>query len=280
MDALRRRLCLGAALALAGARPAFAAEAGPVRLGLMPVYGIRALVSRYEPLRGHLSHVLGQPARIETSPDFARYLRDILDGRFDIAVAAAHFARIAQLDAGWTPLVQFEPDNDTLLITRAGEAPKRLADLAGGEVAVIDRLAITVMGALHHLEQNGLRADQDYTVVEYRTHASVVHALLSGASAMAVTTSHGLRQLPPEQKARIAVYRSVFDIPAFVVIAAPTFPPARLEKLRAGMLAFTSEDDGRDFMAQNGYTGMRRADEAAMKRADRYLKETRRMLKR
>jgi ABC-type phosphate/phosphonate transport system substrate-binding protein len=135
------------------------------------------------------------------------------------------------------------------------------------------------MGALHHLEQHGLRADKDYKVVEYRTHASVVHALLSGASAMAVTTTHGLHQLPAEQRARIAVYRSVSDLPAFVIMAAPGFSAGRLETLRAGLLALPTEVDGRDFLAQNSYTGVHPADEAAMRRADRYLKETRRMVK-
>ena len=221
MDRYRRRLCLGAALALSGLRPAFAAADPIVRLGLMPVYGIRALMQRYEPMRGYLSSLLGQAVRVETAPDFPRYLNSILAGEFDIAVAAAHLARIAQQDAGWTPLAQFEPDNDTLLITRAGEAPKRPADLAGREVAVIDRLAITVMGALHYLERQGLKADRDYRVVEYRNHASVVHSLLAGRSALAVTTSHGLYQLPSEQLERITVYRRVSDIPAFVVIAAP-----------------------------------------------------------
>lgn len=278
-DAARRRFCLAGALALAGAGRAWAA--GPtIRLGLMPVYSIRALATRYEPVRAYLADQLGQPVRIETAPDFGRYLKGLLAGQFDVAVAAAHFARIAQLDAGWTPIIQFEPDHDTLLVSRAGETPKRAADLAGREVAVIDRMAITVMGALHHLERQGLRADVDYRVVEHRTHASVVHSLLSGGSAMAVTTTHGLHQLPPEQRARIEVWRSVSDIPAFVAMAGPTLPAAKLERLRAGLLRFPREPAGLDFMARNSYTGLHPADEAAMRRADPFLKETRRMVAR
>jgi len=278
-DVARRRFCLAGALALASTGRTWAA--GPtLRLGLMPVYSIRALATRYEPVRAYLADLLGQPIRIETAPDFVRYLRGILAGQFDVAVAAAHFARIAQLDAGWTPIVQFEPDHDTLLISRAGEAPKRAADLAGQEVAVIDRMAITVMGALHYLERQGLRTDVDYRVVEHRTHASVVHSLLSGGSAMAVTTTHGLHQLPPEQRARIEVWRSVSDIPAFVAMAAPTLPAAKLERLRTGLLRFPREPAGLDFMARNSYTGLHPADEAAMRRADPFLKETRRMIAR
>jgi len=279
VDTTRRKLCLAAGLLLAGVRPA-AAEARTLRLGLMPVYGMRALMSRYEPMRAYLARLLNQQVRVETAPDFKLYLGQILAGEFDIAVVAAHFARIAQLDAGWTPIAQFEPDHDTLLITLADRVPKQVAELKGQEVAVIDRLAITVMGALHYLERQGLRTDSDYKVVEYRTHASVVHSLLSGASAMAVTTTHGLHQIPADQRTRIAIYRNVTDIPAFVVIAAPSLSKPVRERLRAGMLAFAREMEGLEFLGQNSYTGLHVADEAAMRRADPYLRETRRMIAR
>jgi phosphonate transport system substrate-binding protein len=277
-NAARRRFCLGAALALASPGLVRAAPGATLRLGLMPVYGIRSLMSRYEPMRSYIARLLGQPVRVETAPDFQRYLKSILTGEFDIAVAAAHFARIAQLDAGWAPLAQFEPDHDTLLIVRSGEIPAKPSALAGGEVAVIDRLAITVMGALHYLERQGLVADKDYKVVEYRNHASVVHSLISGVSRMAVTTSHGLRQIPADLLSRVTVYRSVFDIPAFVIIGSPTLPKPALDKLRTGMLAFPREAEGLDFLGQNSYTGLHATDETAMKRADPFLKETRRMV--
>jgi phosphonate transport system substrate-binding protein len=277
MDKYRRQAFVAALLALAGLGRARADEARTLRLGVMPVYGTRTMMSRYEPLRAYIARLLGAQTRIESAPDFQRYLRGMIAGDFDIAVAPAHFARIAQLDSGWVPLAQFSPDHDTLLITRAGEAPKRIKDIAGREVAVIDRLAITVMGALHYLERQGMKADKDYRVVEYRNHASVVHSLLAGASAMAVTTSHGLHQIPADLRTRVAVYQSVSDIPAFVISAAPRLTKAEIAKLRAGLLTFSGETEGLEFMGQNTYTGLHPANETAMRRADPYIKETRRM---
>jgi phosphonate transport system substrate-binding protein len=241
----------------------------------MPVYGVRTLMKRYDPIRAYISRLLGQPVRIETAPDFRRFLKSVLAREFDIVVAAAHFARIAQLDAGWIPLAQFKPDHDTLLIVRTGEVPKRVADLAGKEVAVIDRLAVTVMGGLNYLVSQGVKADVDYKVVEYRNHASVVHALLSGVSAMAVTTTHGLHQIPTDQRARIAVYKNLSDIPAFVILAAPSLPKAAIDRLNAGLASFANESEGLEFLGQNSYTGLVVADEAMMRRADVYLEETR-----
>lgn len=278
VDALRRRLCLAAGLALFGGRPAAGAQDGALRLGVMPVYGIRLLLQRYEPMRAYLARLLGRPVRIETAPDFPLYLQRLLTGEFDIAVTAAHFARIAQRDAGWVPLVQFEPHHDTLIIVRADRQPAAINELAGREVAVIDRVAITVMGALHYLEKQGLRPDLDFRVTEHRTHASVVHSLLSGESFMAVTTSHGLRQVPDDLRKKVVVYRDILDIPAFTVLAGPSLPAEWIPLLRGGMFTFAQEREGIDFLAQVGYSGLRVADEATMRRADPYLKETRRVL--
>jgi phosphonate transport system substrate-binding protein len=277
MNAMRRRLCLAAGLALLGVRPGRAADA-PLRLGVMPVYNARALMQSYDPLRAYLARLAGRPVRIETAPDFAQYLRRILAGEYELCVAAAHLARIAQLDAGLRPLAQFEPDHDTLLIVRADRPLKSFAELAGGEVAVIDRLAITVMGALHHLEKQGLRPDRDFRVTEHRNHASVAHALISGNSRLGVTTSHGLRQLPPDLGNRVAVHGDVVDIPAFVVLAGPGLPAGLLPRLRGGLLDLPNSAEGRAFLANTGYSGLHPADEAAMRRADPFLKETRRLL--
>lgn len=277
MNPTRRRLCLAAALTLLGLGPAHPADA-TLRLGVMPVYNARALMQAYEPLRAYLARLSGRPVRIETAPDFAQYLRRILAGEYDLCVAAAHLARIAQLDAGLIPLLQFEPDHDTLLITRSDRPLQSLAELRGGEVAVIDRLAITVMGALHHIERQGLRPDVDFRVTEHRNHASVVHALVSGASRLGVTTSHGLRQMPADLGGRVSVHRNIADIPAFVVLAGATLPADLLARLRGGALELARSPEGRAFFANTGYTGLHPADEAAMRRADPFLKDTRRLV--
>lgn len=279
MDGQRRRLILAGLLALAGGvRPAVAIDPVPLRLGIMPIYGIRSLVRRYEPMRSYIARRLSQPVRVETAADFRKYLASMLAGEFDIAVAAAHFARIAQLDAGWLPLIQFTPGHDATLVAPAGPRAPYLASLVGRELAVIDRLAITVMGALAYLDRQGLQAGRDFRVVEHRNHASVVHALLSGSCAMAVTTSQGLHQIPGDQRERLAVVHTLPEIPAFVVLAAPTLGQATTARLRTAMSDFAGTAEGLEFLAQSSYTGTRVADDRAMRQADPYLSATRRMM--
>lgn len=256
-----------------------AAPALAFTIGILPVHSSRVLVERYEPLRTYLEKKLRQPVRIESAADFARFQQRTLRGDFDLAITAAHFARMAQKDQGLQPLAQFQPDHDALLIFNARQPLSGPLDLRGKQLAVIDRLAITVMAALQFLDEQGLEADVDYRVVEHRTHASAAHSLVKGLSSAAVTTSQGLLQIPEDMRARLVVIKHIADIPAFVFLARQDMPAADVQRLRDLLLAFPGETEGIDFLGQTGYTGLRAASEAAMRRADPYLRETRKVLK-
>jgi phosphonate transport system substrate-binding protein len=264
-------LCLVLALLLPGPALAFT-------LGVLPIHGARVLVERYEPLRAYLERSLKQPVRIESAPDFARFQQRTLRGEFDLAVTPAHFARIAQKDLGFQPLIHLLPDHDALLVFSADQPLAALAELKGRQIAVVDRLAVTVMAALQYLEEQGLESGRDYAVAEHRTHASVAHALAGGLSAVGVTTSQGMQQIPQELRQRLVVQKHIANIPAFVFLAGPDLAKARVEGLRALLLDFAKSPEGAAFMKQTGYNALRPVTEAFMKRADPYLKETRRTL--
>ncbi len=248
-------------------------------LGVLPIHSSRVLVERYEPMRAYLEKNLQQPVRIESAPDFARFQARTLRGDFDLTITGAHFARIAQKDLAFQPLVQFMPDHDSLLIYSTDHPLGSPKDIKGKQLAVIDRLAITVMAAIQFLDDQGLESDKDYRVVEHRTHASVAHSLVSGLSAAAVTTSQGLLQIPDDLRQKLVVMKHIADIPAFVFLAKPDLPRAQAEKLRAMLLEFPKEAEGIDFLGHTGYSTIRAAGESSMKRADPYLKETRKVLK-
>lgn len=270
-------LCIVCALALVSGGEA-RAQSGFV-IGVLPIHSPRVLVTRYEPLRTYLEARLGMPVRVETAADFMRFHERTLRGDFDLTITPAHFARIAQLDAGFQPLAHFMPDHDALLILDAKRPLRRMSDLRGRNLAVIDRLAITVTAALAYLEDQGLVAGRDYQVVEHRTHASVAHAVATGLAAAGVTTTQGLLQMAPEQRERILVHQHIADIPAFVMLARPGAERARIDRLRDWLLAFPADAAGRVFLAQIGYSEIRPVTEVVMRRSDPYVAATRRAMR-
>jgi phosphonate transport system substrate-binding protein len=247
-------------------------------VGVLPIHSTRVLVERYEPLRAYLERALQQPVRIESAPDFARFHARTLRGDYDLAITAAHFARLAQKDLGFQPLAQFQPDHDALLVFHADHPLHALRDLKGRQLAVIDRLAITVMATLNYLDEQGLDSDRDYKVSEHRTHASVAQSLISGVSAAAVTTSQGMLQMPEDMRRKLVVHKHIADIPAFVFLVKADLPRSQADRIRTLLLEFPREAEGINFLGHTGYTAIRPATEAVMKRGDAYLRETRKAL--
>jgi phosphonate transport system substrate-binding protein len=248
-------------------------------LGVLPIHSARVLTERYEPLRAYLEKHLQQPVRIESAADFRRFHERTLRGDFDLTITPAHFARLAQKAAGFIPLVQFVPDHDSLLVYAADRPLRDIKALKNQPLAVIDRLAITVTAALQHIETQGLEADRDYQVVEHRTHASSAFSLIGGLSAAAVTTSQGMLQIPEDLRRKLVVMKHIADIPAFFLITKPNTSKRQAEYLKRILLAFPAESEGIDFLGHTGYNNLIPASEANLKRADAFLKETRKVLK-
>ncbi|MEW5770993.1 MAG: PhnD/SsuA/transferrin family substrate-binding protein [Pseudomonadota bacterium] len=244
-------------------------------VGVPPIHSMRTLAERFAPLRADLEARLGQPVLLESAASFADYHARTLAGDFDLAITPAHLARLAQKERGFQPLAQFHPDHEALLVYHARRPLADLQPLRGQRLAVIDRLAVTVMASLDYLERRGLAADRDFRVVEYRNHAGVARALEAGIAVAGVTSSQGLQQTPESVRAQIKVHARLAGIPAFIVMAKPGVTHAEAARLQGMLLDFARGQSGRTFLRGVAYDSLTAADESSLKRVDAYLKETR-----
>ncbi len=248
--------------------PGAAQARRPLRLGVLPIHSTRVLVQRYEPLRLYLERILKQRVQVETAPNFMEFHKRTLAQAFDLVVTPAHMGRIAELRAGWRPLVQLQPDHDSMIVTTASHPIASVLELRGETLAVIDRLAMTASAAIEHIRAAGLKPDRDFQVTEYRTHASVIHALLSGRARAAVSTSQGMHQIPDDLRSQVTVFRHITDIPAFVIMVRDRVGGVDVPRLTQALLDFPHQSEGIDLFGRIGYTHLHRADAAAMARAD------------
>ncbi|MBT9519859.1 MAG: PhnD/SsuA/transferrin family substrate-binding protein, partial [Dechloromonas sp.] len=77
----------------------------PLTVGLMPYLSTRMLLANYQPIAVALEQELQQPVQLVTAPDFDTYVKRVLDGEYDVAVLAPHFARLAIRDYGYSALL-------------------------------------------------------------------------------------------------------------------------------------------------------------------------------
>jgi len=281
---LRRALAalsLGAAALAAGAEPV--AKGAPVPaelvLGVLPNVSTALLAAQYEPLKRYLERHGGTPVRIVLPASFKAFFDATLRGDFDLAVAAPHFARVAQLDANLQPLVMYEPRISVEFVTLADTPLAGPRDLRGKTLAFANPTSLVALYGQQWLRSVGLEPGRDVELRNTRTDMGVGRMLLSGDVAAAIMSGSEMRALPAEEAARLKTVVAFARIPNFIVLGHPRLGPERLASLKAQLLAFGADkDQGAAFLKATGVSALVEADEATLRELDPYTAATRRAM--
>jgi phosphonate transport system substrate-binding protein len=270
-----------AAPAAVAAAPAAvpAAPGGPLVIGVLPNIGAAALMAQYESLKTYLERQGDQKVSIVLPANFKAFFDSTMRGDYDLAVAAPHFARVAQLDTGMIPLAMYEPRINAQLIAPSDSALTGPGDVRGKVVAFANPASLVAMYGQQWLRQQKLEAGKDYEVKGARTDMGVGRMLLSGDAVAAIMSNGEFRALPPEESARLKILDVFARIPNFILVAHPRLGNSRLASLKSQLLAFPADkDDGAAFIKATGITGIVETDDALLRELDPYLALTRRAM--
>ena len=236
-----KRIAIGlAAMLCVGwlAMPLWAADAArPLKLGLWPYHSAHYLLGYYEGLRTQLESKLRQPVQLETAPSVDVFVMRASQGEYDIAIMAAHVARLMQTDYGWQPIARYLPDNQVYLLTRKRGFVKSVKDLKGKSIATPDRNMLLSMQAEKSLRLQGL-TESDVQWQETGGLASCVFAVIAGQTEAAVATQSSLALTPQADLDQLRVLDNAGSIPQLFVMAAPQVSRYRVKTATAACLSY------------------------------------------
>lgn len=260
---------------LAGA----AAPPEPLRLGLFPNQSARALVALYQPLQAHLETALGRPVELFTAPDFKTFVERTHARQYDLVVTAPHLARLAQTEARWQPLFSYSQRLHAVIITLQGGAVRSLEDLRGQTVALPDRLAVIPILGLRLLQEQGLRREADFKLLQAGSHSNAALAVQRGEAQAAIIGSIPFFQLSREAHARLHVLAATASIPSQFLLLNPDREASLADVVRQALLDFAASPRGRDFFERSGFGGVQAASEAELQSMEPYAREVARLLR-
>ncbi len=270
---------LGISLLLAIPLAATAAAPETIEIGLLPTLSARSTLATYQPLRSYLQEHLKRPVVLVTAPDYRTYIERTQRREYHYVVTAPHFARLAQTEAGYRPLVRVQRDLQALLVTEAGTGAKRIADLRNQVVTTPDRLAVASMLGIELLRAHGLQPDRDVTVRAMPSFSSAVIALRNGEAAAAVTVATALNQMPQDIRARLTTLATSRPISHIMFLAGPQVPQAEAAEVRRLLLAFAGADPrGEQFFGATGFQSFTRIGEEELRALDGYVVELKKRL--
>jgi phosphonate transport system substrate-binding protein len=280
------RAAASAPLAAAVTAPLVASAAGvtpgaddTLVVGVLPNIAAAALMTQYESLKTYLERQNPQKVRIVLPANFKAFFDGTMRGDFDLAVAAPHFARVAQVDRGLIPLVMYEPRISALFISPLDTPLASPKDVRGKAVGFANPTSLVALYGLQWLRSQGLEPGKDYEVKGARTDMGVGRMMLTGDIAAAVMSNGELRALPPDESGRLKIVESFARIPNFIVLAHPRLGAARIARLKTQLKDFiTDRDEGAAFVRATGVTGIVDADDAVLRELDPYVVPTRRAM--
>jgi phosphonate transport system substrate-binding protein len=263
----------------AWALPAWATETRPLEIGLVPNLTARTLLTAFEPMRAYLELELRQPVRLSTAPNFREFYARTQQGEFDVVVTPAHFAWLAQHEAGYIPLLTYTQQLSGLLIVERNSPIQSVADLRGKRIGIVDPLAIVSMRGLRVLQEQGLRPGADFSVHAIAPHNAAAVAVVQGDLDAAIIGSGPYRIMAEETRARLRVLRELGAVPNAIYLAHKRLPPARRRALQALLQAFAENTPaGQSFMAQYHYGGFKTISADDLKSMDIYAEQVKLLL--
>lgn len=274
----RRTFCLSSitvAVASAQAR----ARGDALEIGILPNVSARALMNQYQPMREYLARELARPVQVSTAPDWSVFHRRVLDLDYDVAITAAHMARLAQIDGGFAPQLSYVPGIKALLVVASERPVPEAAALKGQVVALSNRQSLVTLRSLQWLADEGLVLDRDFHTIRAPADDSVGNMVLRGDAVAGICSGGEYRVIPEAVRARLRVQRTIAEVASFVVMTGPRLPPAEVRAVRQALLGFApGSAEGRQFLAATGFDGIGPLADGVMEAMDAYVPATRRLL--
>jgi phosphonate transport system substrate-binding protein len=247
-------------------------------IGILPYLSTRTLLANYQPIAVQLERELKQPVQLLTAPDFETFVKRVIDGEYDIAILAPHYARLAVKQFGYSTLLVNKTPIRGILVTARNKPLTDINELRGQTIAVVDRSAlIAIVGAMT-LADEGLKEGNDYTFVQTVSHSSALHNVISGKSRAALISYSTLALAPPELQHQALIARELAVIPGLYYIANNRLSAARQQAIKVALLAFQKAPEGQQFFEKTQTGGYRETNREDGELLDRLLPETRRQL--
>lgn len=248
-------------------------------VGVLPNIAADALLAQYESMKRYLERNNGGKVQIATAPNFRAFFGSLMQGDYDLAVSAPHFARIAQVDRGLIPVAMYEPAIVALFVSPTEQPIASPLDLRGKSLAFANPQSLVAMYGIRWLAQQNLQVHQDYKLASVRSDLGVGRLLLSGEAAAAIMSNGEFRQVPEQERARLKVVTEFARIPNFVVLAHPRLGTDFAGQLGNQLRNFLGDKtNGAAFAKATGIAAIVAPVEATLRELDPHVEETRRLM--
>ncbi len=225
--------------------------------GILPIVSPEQLVRRFGPLADYLGKKLGVEIRIETAPNYKEFVkRTNQQQRYDILLTAPHFYYLARHKAGYRSLVRVDrPVMQMLIVVPVHSDIRKVRDLAGRRLAIVDPLALGTMLVREHFLRSGLDPDRDVTLVTTPNHNNSLLAAYKGLTDASALMVSPFMRAKPEIRKKMRIIDRTMGTPTLPISVAPWVSHDRAELIMKILLSLGHNQHGKALLKHIGWPG-------------------------
>ena len=265
-------------LGLLVVRPAGAADAPPLTLGVFPNTTAKQIVETYRPLADALEKSLQRRVEIYSAPNFKTFVERTRQGEYDLLLTAPHLAWLARQDAGYQPLLKYTQPVRGLLVVKSTSPYRDVAELRGHRIAIADPLAVIVLAVQAELAEAGLKSGTDYQIINAGTHINAALQVIKGRADAAMVGQNALMQFPPDLHQQLLVLLETLPLSSLTYLTHPRLRDAEVKTIRNTLLRFAATPEGRALLQQGGFGGFSPLNSNELNAFRPYALQTQKML--
>ncbi|MBT9613277.1 MAG: phosphate/phosphite/phosphonate ABC transporter substrate-binding protein [Burkholderiales bacterium] len=260
--------------------PANAQPSKGLEIGIVPYLPTPTILERYQPLRIYLEQRLHEPLSIVTAPDYPSFIERTQRREYPFVITVAHAARLAELEAGYQPMLRPGWDTYATLLVRKDSAFQDIKDLRGKTIATPGPYAIVSKLGADWLRKAGLKPGQDVTLQSNFTHTTAMHAVAEGAADAAFISNRAFVAAKSDLKDSVRSLGQSKDSggPGVVYLAHPALSAKRVAEVKGAILAFVQTPEGKAFVASLGYDTLREMKAGELAVLDPYVRELKQVI--
>jgi phosphonate transport system substrate-binding protein len=236
--------------------PASAAEPPPLQMGVLPYLSSEQLFKNFLPLLHYLETKIKRRIIMSTAPNFKTYAQRAARGDYDIYLTAPHFALLAETTQNYHRLSRVSHELNGYVVVRHDSMIQQIEDLRGRTVITPDKLAITSMLGEQLLLKHGLSPELDYRLERSASHNNAILTVYRGGADAAITEPAVYDRFTPDIRRELRVLAKTDQVPHVMFMAHSRLSAKDYEQLKAVLLTFTRDGDGRHFFEITGLDNM------------------------
>ena len=267
-------------LLIACALPGRAAAGQTLEFAILPYLPTATILERYKPLRDYLERRFREPVSIVSAPDYASFIERTQRGEYAFVITIAHAARLAEVEAGYRPMLRPGWDTYATLLVRKDSPYQDIKDLRGKIIATPGPYAIVSQLGGNWLSQVGLKPGRDVFLRTSITHTTALHAVVAGDADAGFVSNRAFVAAKSDLKGQLRSLGQSKESggPGVVYMAHPSIPAQRVAAIKEAVLAFVQTEAGKAFVAGLGYDTLREIKPGELVVLDPYVRELKQVM--